>query len=78
MEKISINFVLTCVSRVVQSLDDNVFGGIVSLALSVSAQTLVPSKIVTKKQKNNNKRNDAVTTIGGKRDAKMLINTLMH
>jgi len=92
LRNLSMNVVFIYVSRVVQSLDDHgiaasahsmtyqIFsiGGIVLLALSVTAQTLVPSEMVTKKQSNNNKRNAVVTTIGGKRDAKILINRLMY
>ena len=80
------------VSIVVQSLDDDVIvalahsmtyqifsiGIMALLTLSVTAQTLVPIEMATKKQKNNNKRNDVVTTIKGKCYAKTLINRLIH
>ena len=91
LSNLSMNVVFKYVSRVVKSLDDDgiavsahimtyhIFsvGGIVLLALSVTAQTLVPSEMVTDK-KNNSTRNAVVTTIGRKRDAKILMNILMH
>ena len=64
-----------CTSRDVQSLDDDGIGGVTLLALGVTAETLVPSAIATKKKI---ERNALVTTIGGKRDAKILINRLVH
>ena len=64
-----------CTSRDVQSLDDDGIGGVTLLALGVTAETLVPSAIATKKKI---ERNALVTTIGGKRDAKISINRLSH
>ena len=65
LRNLSMNVVFTYVSRVVQSWDDDgigasahgmqyqmfSIGGIALLDLSVTAQTLVPSEVVKKKQK---------------------------
>lgn len=87
IRNVSMNIVFIYVSRVVQSLDDEgiaasahsmtyqIFsiGGIVLLALSTVAQTLVPNELVPKKTVVQRK----VTTSGGKEDAKILVHRMM-
>lgn len=85
LRNVALNLTFLAVARVTQSLDDTgvaaaahalaiqVFqvGGIVLLALSVVAQTIVPNELIEKVDPTTGKRH------GGKRAAKNVVNRLM-
>lgn len=85
LRNVALNLTFLGVTRVVQSLDDTgvaaaahalaiqtfQVGGIVLLALSVVAQTMVPNELVEKVDATTGKR------CGGKEDAKAVVNRLM-
>lgn len=85
LRNVALNLTFLMVARVTQSLDDTgvaaaahalaiqtfQVGGIVLLALSVVAQTLVPNELVERVDASTGKR------VGGKRAAKNVVNRLM-
>ena len=85
MRNVALNLTFLAVARVTQSLDDTgvaaaahalaiqcfQVGGIVLLALSVVAQTIVPNELIEKVDASTGKRQ------GGKRAAKNVVNRLM-